>query len=343
MVGVRKRGEEIRQFILDNVEKHPLDLAKFVGEAFGISRQAVNRHIQQLVEQNFIEVGGSPRNPRYILKWLTLLEKNYPLDGKLEEDRVWRSDIAPCLGELPSNVIDILHYGFTEILNNAIEHSEGSSVLISLGQTATYFKIIISDNGEGIFKKIKNTLNLLDERESVLELAKGKLTTDPSRHSGEGIFFTSRAFDEFRILSGGVYFAHIFAKEEDWILDRDEKSAGTSVFLQLGKHAVQTIKSIFDQFTSGDDFAFSKTVVPVELAQYGDEVLMSRSQAKRVLTRIEKFKTVMFDFARVETIGQAFADEIFRVFANSHPDIELIPINANPDVQDMINRALAAR
>ena len=70
---------------------------------------------------------------------------------------------------------------------------------------------------------------------------------------------------------------------------------------------------------------------------------MSRSQAKRVLNRIEKFKTVVFDFARVETIGQAFADEIFRVFANSHPEIELLPINANPDVQAMISRALAVR
>jgi len=70
---------------------------------------------------------------------------------------------------------------------------------------------------------------------------------------------------------------------------------------------------------------------------------MSRSQAKRVVTRVEKFKTVMFDFTGIETIGQAFADEIFRVFANSHPEIELYPINANPDVQAMINRALAMR
>jgi len=343
MVGVRKRGEEIRQFILDNVEKHPLDLVKIVGEAFGISRQAVNRHIQQLVEQNLIEVDGPPRSPRYSLIPHLLLKRSYPLDGKLEEDRVWRTDIAPLLGDLPSNVIDILHYGFTEILNNAIDHSGGTAVEIFLARTASTFKIIITDNGEGIFKKIKNALNLFDERESVLELAKGKLTTDPSSHSGEGIFFTSRVFDNLWILSGDVAFSHGFGNDEDWILKSQEKRPGTAVFMDLKRHANQTLKSVFDQFTSGDDFSFSKTVVPVELAQYGNEALMSRSQAKRVLTRIEKFKIVIFDFKGVETIGQAFADEIFRVFAQAHPDIELSPINANPDVQAMISRALAAR
>ena len=56
----------------------------------------------------------------------------------------------------------------------------------------------------GIFKKIQKALDLLDERHAILELAKGKLTTDPKHHTGEGIFFTSRMFDEFTILSGGV-------------------------------------------------------------------------------------------------------------------------------------------
>jgi len=95
MVGVRKRGEEIRQFILDNVAKRPfLDISKTVGEAFDISRQAVNRHIRQLVDQNIIEVSGSSRKPRYSLKPLFLWKHTYPLDGKLEEDRVWRTDDA---------------------------------------------------------------------------------------------------------------------------------------------------------------------------------------------------------------------------------------------------------
>jgi STAS-like domain of unknown function (DUF4325) len=39
-------------------------------------------------------------------------------------------------------------------------------------------------------------------------------------------------------------------------------------------------------------------------------------------------------------IGQAFADEIFRVFHDAHPDIRLEVVNAEPDVTKMIERAL---
>ncbi|MEE8469856.1 MAG: STAS-like domain-containing protein, partial [Dehalococcoidia bacterium] len=64
----------------------------------------------------------------------------------------------------------------------------------------------------------------------------------------------------------------------------------------------------------------------------------SRSQAKRVLARFDRFKEIMLDFDQVEFIGQAFADEIFRVFKNAHPDIKIFPIGANEDVEKMIER-----
>lgn len=55
--------------------------------------------------------------------------------------------------------------------------------------------------------------------------------------------------------------------------------------------------------------------------------------------RVELFKTVLLNFEGVPTIGQAFADEIFRVFVNSHPQIDLIAINANSEVKRMIESA----
>ena len=82
-----------------------------------------------------------------------------------------------------------------------------------------------------------------------------------------------------------------------------------------------------------------KTQVPVFLAIYGNENLISRSQAKRLLVRFEKFKTIILDFEGVDMIGQAFADEIFRVFQNTHPTIDIRPINTNEQVEKMISRA----
>jgi len=56
---------------------------------------------------------------------------------------------------------------------------------------------------------------------------------------------------------------------------------------------------------------------------------------------LDKFKTVMLDFKDVSLVGQAFVDEIFRVFKNEHPDINIKYLNANNDVDDMIKKGLA--
>ncbi len=99
---------------------------------------------------------------------------------------------------------------------------------------------------------------------------------------------------------------------------------------------------LFEQFTGSEDedFAFNKMVVPIKLALYEGERLVSRSQGKRILNRVEKFKTVMLDFSGVDLIGQAFADEVFRVFVRQHPEIELIPVHENESIRRMI---IAAR
>lgn len=341
MVGIRKRGEIIRQFILDNVEHHPKDIVALTSNAFKISRQAVNKHIKRLVEQNALLVRGKTKNKHYHIHPLIKWEHIYTLDGSLAEDIVWRTNISEFVSDLPDNVIDIWQYGFTEILNNAIDHSSGAQVHVQVTKTATTTEIVIYDDGEGIFKKIQRELGLHDERHSVLELAKGKLTTDPDNHTGEGIFFSSRMFDDFAILSGSVYFSHKHDEVEDLILERQRFQSGTGVFMILSNNTARTKKQIFDSFTSDDSYGFTKTVVPVRLTQYGDDKLVSRSQAKRLLVRVDKFKTVLFDFDEVESVGQAFADEIFRVFKIQHPDMDILFLHANKQVQQMIARALS--
>ena len=339
MTKVRERGETVRKYILANVEKHPADIARMTADRFGITRQAVNKHLQKLAGEHALKQHGITRNCSYQLAPLAHWRKTFPLAKTLAEDRVWREDVVPSLGQMPRNVLEIWHYGFTEIFNNAIDHSEGSQIAVDFRKTASTTQIAIHDNGVGIFKKIQTALGLIDERHAVLELAKGKLTTDPARHTGEGIFFASRMFDDFEILSGGIHFSHQFDKKEDWILERDRFSSGTAVWMKLNNHTARTTKKVFDKFTSGDDYGFTKTVVPVKLTQYGDENLVSRSQAKRLLARVERFETVILDFSGVESVGQAFADEIFRVFAAQHPNVALLELNANSAVKRMINRA----
>lgn len=340
MVGVRGRGEAIRQFIINNVEAHANDIVSVTADEFDISRQAVNVHIKRLVEQKSIIADGNTRNRVYKLHPLVEVTESFELLG-LEEDRIWRDFVAPKLGTLPDNVLDIWHYGFTEMLNNAVDHSQGNHAIITIKKTPVSSEIIITDDGLGIFTKICNILKLNDERHAVLELAKGKLTTDPDNHTGEGIFFSSRIFDEYAILSGEVYFSHKYNKPEDWIIERSRPGSGTTVFMKMSNNSSRKIKTIFDEFACGEDYGFDKTVVPVSLAQYGNERLVSRSQAKRLLARIDRFKIVIFDFDGIDQIGQAFADEVFRVFQNRNPDIRIHFIKTSPNVENMIVRALS--
>ncbi|MFQ5574841.1 MAG: STAS-like domain-containing protein [Terriglobia bacterium] len=332
MTGLRKRGEKIRQAILAEVESHPRDIALHTASTFNITRQAASRHVKALVDQGALVAFGHTRSRTYKLRPLAKWTHNYRISDGLEEDVIWRNDIRPHLGEIPDNVRRIWQYGFTEMFNNAIDHSSGKTILVELSMTALNTVLAVYDDGEGIFRKICRELSLNDERHAVLELSKGKLTTDPDQHSGEGIFFTSRMFDRFAISSGDVFFSHTHGDRKDWILEEPSPQRSTIVFMKLKNNTARTVKQVYEEFSEDDGFGFTKTVVPVRLARYGDERLVSRSQAKRLLAGLEKFKVVLLDFEDVDTIGKPFADEVFRVFAERHPGVRVAHVEANKEI-----------
>jgi DNA-binding Lrp family transcriptional regulator len=340
----RRRSHAIDAALLAAVAAHPRDLTRTVAAQVGVSRQTVAARVRALVEDGYLARSGTTR-PTYVLGARRDGVFRHALDG-LAEDRVWSGDVAPMLRGLPANVVDIAHHGLTEMVNNAVDHSEGRRLEVAVRRDAERVAMWVTDDGIGIFRKITRALDLPDERLALLELSKGKFTTDPRRHTGEGVFFTSRMFDSFQIVSGDLVFDHDDAEDEDWLYDIGTSRGrhGTTVFMAIGIASGRTAKQVFDAYSSGpDDYDFAKTVVPVRLAKVGDETLVSRSQAKRLMQRVDRFRCVVLDFDGVSTIGQSFADEVFRVFANAHPHVELVVLHAVPDVQQMIRRAEAAR
>ena len=336
----KERGERIRRQIVRDVRHHPTDISKHIAKIFAITVQAVNSHIRRLENEGWLTTTGTGKGKRYFLGDLREHKSLFPLSEEFTEDSLWRNQYSFIFEGLPENVIDICHYGFTEMVNNVIDHSDGKHVYISAIRDKQKIMIFVLDDGEGIFRKIKRLCGLIDERQALFELSKGKLTTDPDNHTGEGIFFTSRVFDEFEIDSKGVRFSHDDQFEFDYILETEfsRNEAGTAVYMLINRDSERDIQAVFDDYAGPDEFQFNKTVIPVRLAQYGNEKLVSRSQAKRLLARIERFQDVIFDFEGVSAIGQAFADEIFRVYANNHPDIVLLPVNMEPNVKKMVNR-----
>lgn len=304
-----------------------------------VSRTAVYNAIKKLEKESKI---FHPQEDDYRLWALSSNMTKFVYKNKgLEEDIIWRNDIKPSLGEMSENALRICHYAFVEMMNNAIEHSESNIIMVKVFENALEHSISITDLGVGIFAKIQKALNLPEKRFAILELAKGKFTTDPQRHSGEGIFFTSRMCDMFFIVSEEYFFRSI----DNYDIMEDLKNyqidsfgEGTFVRFYVRKNTRKVIEKVFSQYENEEN-GFDKTIVPVRLLEYGEKNpdFISRSQARRLLTHFDKFQNIVLDFKGVKSLGQGFADEIFRVFKNEYPDKTVGYINCVPAVKRMIN------
>ena len=178
-----------------------------------------------------IEAEGTTKNKTYRLR--ELVNESFLLETEnLQEDVVWSDRVKPLLKNVKDNVLTICAHGFTEILNNAIDHSQSAMVAVLVQRNAARVRLVISDRGVGIFTNIQQKCGLEDIHHAILELAKGKLTTDPEKHSGEGIFFTSRMFDFFVITADNIRFIRGF--DHDWLFDRaiETQDNGTAVSME---------------------------------------------------------------------------------------------------------------
>lgn len=339
------RSKLIEFKILLLVTDHPADLTRIAAERLGVTRQTAHKYIRRLVSRGALEAIGNTRSRTYRLKSLVSYSRKYAVTPDLEEDRIWREFTLPIINNIPPNVRDICYYGFTEMVNNVIDHSGANKMTVSIEQDALYTNIYVLDNGIGIFKKIQEAFHYEDARHALLELSKGKLTTDPRNHSGEGIYFSSRMFDEFIIMSGDLFYRKRSTAEDGWLIEVFDREPidGTTIMMKILTTSDRQLDQVFSDSSIADDYSFAKTHVPICLAKYGTERLVSRSQAKRVLSRFERFSEIMLDFKGVERIGQAFSDEIFRVFVRENPSIRVIWINANPEVERMIRRAQSSQ
>jgi anti-sigma regulatory factor (Ser/Thr protein kinase) len=339
VLGKTKRSRMIRRYLLNSVKADYQQMIHDGQEIFKVSRQTIHAHLKALVNMGYLVAHGNTKARTYDFGPKRSHIQKFALENLRESD-VYYKDFSFIFKGLPSEIEDICHYGFTEMLNNAIDHSGGGFVYVNVSRDENFIEMSISDDGEGIFNHIARVMELSDPRESILELSKGKLTTDPENHTGQGIFFTSRTFDTFYIYCGDLIFSHN-QKTNDYLLHDDSERDGTSVFMKIDLDSDRTLESVFDAFTGTEDenFAFNTTIVPVKLVLYEGEKLVSRSQAKRILNRVEKFNNVILDFTDVGSIGQAFADEVFRVFARRNPQIDIQPVNTTDNIDRMIRAA----
>jgi STAS-like domain of unknown function (DUF4325) len=342
--------DALRQWATVQVTSHPKDFTKVLADNFSLTRAGAATYVHQLEAEGFIVRAGSITRPTFSPGSSRIIRKNYSLPG-VDESLLWERDFMPWVDSV-ANVKNILHHGFTEMVNNANDHSQGKRLTVTYFANAVTTYLTVRDDGLGVFQRVATKMKFDDLRLSLLELAKGKFTTDSKNHTGEGIFFTSQAFDSFFLMANGLTYTKINLKPTKTSIDSipapaslASNASGSLVYMVIRPGTKRTLREVFQKYEvdEPDDLTFGKTKIPMRLASIGDENLLSRSQAKRVAGRLEQFKIVELDFEGVQEIGQAFADELFRVFQNTNPDLRLIPINVNADVQRMIKRIVGSK
>lgn len=302
----------------------------------GISRQAAYAHLSGLVKNGFLKRSGQGRGTRYSGIKSDGLLLTFSTDG-LEEDNVWSnvSGRSPAIQSANENAKHVLQYAFAEIVNNAIEHSGSKTIDVFIPESADPIIFEVTDYGVGIFDHVQRRLGLDSRLSAIQELSKGKVTTAPERHTGEGLFFVSKAADVMEIDSGGLVWIVDNLRQDHAVLSTQVRQ-GTRVRVAVSSQKKEMLQEIFSSYTH--NFEFSKSKIVVKLFSIG-VLFMSRSEARRLVQNLEKFKEVVLDFKGVQGVGQGFADEIFRVWKRAHPDILLAPVNMSEEVEFMINRA----
>jgi anti-sigma regulatory factor (Ser/Thr protein kinase) len=254
-----------------------------------------------------------------------------------DEFRVWSQRMRPVMADagIEPGCLDVLEYACTEMLNNVLDHSSATSGEVSFDWNQQSVVVHVTDNGRGIFACLRETLQLESDADAALLLVKGKVTTDPARHTGEGLFFSARACEWFNLQSASTGIS--LQADGPWVFTTPNAAlTGTQVRFRVARQSPPVLRDVFDRYCPQPELKFTRTDVSVGLMKQVDGSLVSRSQGKRLVLGLERFDRVNFDFTGVEAIQQGFADEVFRVWKAAHPEIQLSVSGTEPAVRQML-------
>jgi anti-sigma regulatory factor (Ser/Thr protein kinase) len=334
----------VTDFLAENPGSNP---SRALQKRFFITRETVRRHLRKLEDDGLIRMEGYGKGRIYFLTVSAATTPGIP-SVKLSrkalteagEDKIYQDMIEPVLAnQVSSSTLSRAHYVVTECLNNVIDHSMAENAEVTMKVIGSrQLHLTIEDDGIGVFANLKNHFQLRDMFEAAAELAKGRRTTDPSSHAGEGLFFSARIADFFAVDANGITYSYV-ESQDDWSLQKSSSSnVGSKLTFEFDLQSPKTNKSVFDSYTK--DFKFqlkSSRIVNPYVLSLPKGNLISRSEAKKLLAGSENFESIIIDFKNVESIGQGFADELFRVYCSRHPGVVLEVKNANEFIQRMIS------
>ena len=305
-----------------------------------VTRQAAHYNLKAMADEGLLEHVGAGRGAHFVR--LAQFERTYDLRG-LVEHTVWTEEWF-MLKQQDLPVFDnplvkpILDFTFTEMLNNAIDHSNGTTATVRWftdDPDRIAFEII--DDGIGVFESVLSSRQLGTESEALVELSKGRQTTYPERHSGLGIYYSSRAATRFVLASGHLVWTTDNSRHDEAAGWASTRRTGTYVRTEVSGHTDVRMVDVFGVMNLPDSGGLRTTV---RLSLFGAGDFVSRSEAKVVGANLERFSLVEIDFTGIDAVGQGFVDELFRVWQLDHPETRLVATNANPAIRALLDDTL---
>lgn len=237
----RSRTRLIHDFILDRVSGDGAGVAGEVAQAYGISRQAANRHLDELVGHGVLVEGGSTRAKYYELRRTSGLTREFRITPVLNPDRVWDDHIAEIVAEERDAIRSLCRGAFAELVQNAASHERASWLSLSFSTTARHIDLSVSDDGKGTFATLGETLGVNGPREAAEELAR-RARTCAVDHPAVRLLLLARNFEAFAIRSSGIEL-RFDPGSNTWSVRDADAALGTTITLRCRRESRGTSRT----------------------------------------------------------------------------------------------------
>jgi hypothetical protein len=228
----RSQTDSIRGFILDCVAESPRSIARQVAEAYGISRQAANRHLDALVEDGVLDQSGLTRSREYHLRRQSLLNREIRVTPVLNPERLWDDHIAPVVARDPAPVRDLCRGAFGEMIRNVIQHAHAGWIKVAFEMTARHIEVSVEDDGRGLFHRVAELTRVPDAKAAAALMLRHATARTPGVPAFQ-LLLLARSFEWFEVASGGIGLTY-FASADTWgIENAASPTAGTRVAMRL--------------------------------------------------------------------------------------------------------------
>ena len=121
-------SSQIKKFILDNLTNHQRDIIQAAIRRFGVSRQAVLKHMHSLIDEKQVIAYGKTRDRFYELRPQVNYNKTIQVNNSFSPQLIINNDILPHLSTLPHNIIEIIQFSMSALFSNILDHSNATKL-----------------------------------------------------------------------------------------------------------------------------------------------------------------------------------------------------------------------